>query len=67
MKNIHLFDTVFILVSCVIFIGFDYLGYSETLSRFSYLILITGYFLGKFVSKYYQSKNKELSQGEFEK
>lgn len=56
MKNIHLLDIIFILVGCAVLIFFDYLGYSEVLSRFSYLVLIVGYSFGKMVSKYYGNK-----------
>ena len=55
MKNIHLLDIIFILVSCAVLVLVDYLGYSEVFARFSYLILIIGYFSGKLISGYYQN------------
>lgn len=56
MKNLHLLDVSFILISCLLFLGLHYTGHSEMLGRFSYLILIVGYFSGKLVSGYFQNK-----------
>jgi hypothetical protein len=39
-------DAVFIVISCIIFTVLNYFGYLESFSRFSYLLLLIGYFFG---------------------
>lgn len=42
-------DIIFIIVSAAVLIIINQLGYSEYLSKFSFLVIYLGYIIGKFV------------------
>lgn len=56
MKKLYLLELSFILISCFIFLALNYWSHSDLLARFSYFILIIGYFSGKWISGFYQKK-----------
>lgn len=57
MKTPNYIDALFILISCLIFVILNFFGALEELSKFSYLIIVMGYYLGKAVI-YYRTKTK---------
>jgi len=52
MKTPNYIDAMFILISCLIFVILNFFGALEEVSKFSYLILIIGYYIGKAVHHY---------------
>ncbi len=58
MKNLPLFDILFVILSAVILSGINYLGNSELLGKYSLIVALTAYFVGK-VAKNYEIKRKE--------
>lgn len=63
MKKFSFLDLFFICAGCIVLLVINYLGYSELLSRFSYLILLTGYFSGKFISALYFQNHGNSPKG----
>lgn len=50
MKTINFIDPLFILISCLLFVVLNYFGALEQLSKFAYLVLVIGYYLGKSIT-----------------
>jgi len=57
MKTPNYIDALFIIVSCLIFVILNFFGVLAEVSKFSYLILIIGYYAGKAVT-FYRAKVK---------
>jgi hypothetical protein len=57
MKSSNFIDPLFILISCVMLVVFNYLDVLEQYVKFTYLILIVGYYLGKALNSYIQKLN----------
>jgi len=57
MKTPNYIDALFILISCLIFVILNFSGALEEVSKFSYIILVIGYYLGKAVI-YHRTKTK---------
>jgi hypothetical protein len=47
-----IFDTLFIFISALVLIGINYFGDPALLGKYSILVAISAYFIGKAVKKY---------------
>ncbi|MCX6219905.1 MAG: hypothetical protein NTZ69_02815 [Bacteroidia bacterium] len=51
MKNVPLFDILFIIVSAVVFSLMDYFGYANLLSKYAVVVAMIAYFSGKYIGQ----------------
>jgi len=57
MKNIPLFDILFIIITAFVFSLITYFGYSKLLSQYAVIVALASYFIGKYSGKYESGKN----------
>lgn len=58
MKNIPIKDMLFILMSTIILIGINYFSNPEVIGKYSLLVAMVSYFIGKAVKKQEIKNNK---------
>ncbi|HKK60287.1 MAG TPA: hypothetical protein VJ937_12465 [Salinivirga sp.] len=54
-----LFDWLFIILSGALMVGLDHYGLLEKYARFALIPLVGAYFLGQFVTKKFEVKEKD--------
>ena len=49
MKNIPYPDIIFIICAGIVFLLIHQFGYSELLQKFSFLLVLAAYYIGKYI------------------
>ncbi|MDQ3393335.1 MAG: hypothetical protein M3512_04390 [Bacteroidota bacterium] len=52
MKHSRIFDIIFIIISAVVLVAVNYLATPEVLGKFSLIVAMVAYFIGKYVKGY---------------
>jgi len=59
MKNIPIFDILFIIIIAIVFSVIIYFGHSTLITQFAVIFALISYFIGKFVAQIELRKKKQ--------